>query len=179
MNLLYLGQYKRRFTCVTNWIKGNNVVELCFADLQIAKHCKKKNKNWKGFDLNESFVSFAQRHNFDAIKSNIDFQESFPKCDTLIICGSLYHFQLEIIIKKCLQSSSTIIISEPVKNLASYKGIIGALAKRLSSINGKAQSFRYTEESLLSGLMDLSQILNFKYQIVERFSKDIIILIEK
>lgn len=178
MNFLYKGNYTRRFDPVCELIQGKSVTELCFGDTIVAEFCKKKGISWQGMDINPRFVSNALEKGHNAKLADIR-KINLPSADTVIVCGSLYHFypQLESLFTQILMSSSRIIVSEPVINLSSRKGIIGKLAKGSANVEGEEQHFRFTEESLLAEMETLSKKLDFKYSVTSRISKDIIILI--
>ena len=181
MLLLYKGRYFKRFGHISKLIAGKNVTELCFGDTLIADQCKKEGIHWTGLDINGIFVKRALQKGFNAVANDVQLIESFPSSNTLIISGSLYHFhnELESLFKKMLTAAPLIIISEPVINLSNNKGIIGKLAKASANINGKEQHFRYTENSLKEALNTLSKKLNFRYEVIEQFDKDMIIVIQK
>lgn len=181
MNVLYKGNYYKRFESVCKLISGKNVVELCFGDTLIAGYCKQNEIRWTGIDINTDFVKNAQKKGFNAELSDIKLLDEFPTADTLIISGSLYHFHsdLETLFKKALSSSAYIIISEPVINLSNRKGFIGKLAQGSATIEKQKQHFRFTELTLLKTLESLSESLKFNYKVVERFDKDLIIVITK
>lgn len=181
MNVLYKGNYFKRFEPVYKLISGKNVVELCFGDTCIAYYCKQNNINWTGFDINQIFVKNAQKKGFNAEIADIQRVENFPTADTLVISGSLYHFQsdLENLFIKALSCSAYIIISEPVINLSNRKGFIGKLAQGSATVEKQKQQFRFNELTLLETLNSLSKKLYFNYKVVERFDKDLIIVITK
>lgn len=181
MSLLYAGNYYKRFDEISKLIKGEKVVELCFGDTVIADFCKKNNIAWTGYDINPAFVKNAVQKGFDAHLADINKLDNFASCDICIIVGSLYHFHSDPkkLIRKMLLISNEIIISEPIINLSDRKGIIGKLAKASADVNGKAQAFRFTENSLLDLLENLSKELEFNYKIAGRLSKDINIVINK
>ena len=181
MSLLYKGNYYKRFEPILKQISGKKVTEICFGDTIIAEYCKKRSIEWKGIDINEVFVTNALKKGLSAERNDILSIPKLPEADTCIICGSLYHFNisLESLFTKMLESAPLIIISEPVLNLSNNKGIIGKLAKASANVEGKTQAFRYTEKTLLDTLNELSKKLNFKYSVVDRFDKDIILLITK
>ena len=124
---------------------------------------------------------FARDKGFNAHLENIQSVTPFQSAGVCIISGSLYHFHndIETIFEKMLQCAPRLIISEPVINLSNKKGIIGKLAKVSATINGTKQDFRFTEETLLLKLNDLSKKLNFRFEIAQRISKDLIIVINK
>jgi hypothetical protein len=181
MNLLYKGYYLKRFKAVINLLKERNVIELCFGDTYIADHCFKNKIHWKGYDINSGFVEHAISKGYDAELSDLNTIPAFAKAEVCIITGSLYHFhsELEALLKKMLECAPRILISEPVINLSDQTGIIGKLAKRSASVEGKAQEFRYTETTLIKELESLSNKLNFTFTIRDRISKDIIIELNK
>ncbi len=181
MSLLYRGNYYRRFAPILRHISGQKVTEICFGDTIIAEYCRKKSINWTGIDINEVFVQNAIKMGLKAERNDILSISKLPEADTCIICGSLYHFNvsLESLFTKMLECSSQIIISEPIHNLSNNKGIIGKLAKASAKVDGKKQAFRFTEKTLLSALNELKEKLNFTYLVVDRFDKDIIIVIKK
>lgn len=174
MNLIYLGKYKRRFDRINNRINSNTgqVIELCFGDTYIARYCRKNNIQWKGYDLNENFVAHAKKLGYNAYKDDITKFDEFEKCDTYIMIGSLYHFKdagIELL-RKMIKASKQVIVSEPIKNLSSTKGIIGFIAKRSANAGKGQETFRYNETSFIK-LMDE---LNIEYKILSK-DKDILI----
>ena len=129
MNLLYFGSYKKRFNNIIKFInieKTERILELAFGDIFIAKWAKSLGIDWFGIDLNESFVSHARANGYDACLKDLSKIEKFPNSDLTIIAGSLYHFHqsIEELIVKIMQSTNTLIISEPVKNISSYKNLL-------------------------------------------------------
>src|SRR5688572_23674838 len=154
MNVLYSGGYKERFNLVIEQIKdlppNSQILELCFGDTYIAEFCEKNGYRWVGFDLNRHFVEQAQHYGFSAQCIDLTVCTNLPKADVCIMMGSLYHFHprsLSILTKMSV-ASNTIIISEPVSNLSSNKGIIGYFAKRAASVGKGNEMFRYDLISL-------------------------------
>ena len=181
MNLLYKGKYRSRFDSIGNLISGQSVTELCFGDTIIADTCRANNIKWKGLDVNEQFLARATKKGYAVISVDIKTIKEFPKADTCIICGSLYHFNSNLpeLLSKMLDCAPVIIISEPVKNLSNSKGIIGKIARASATVKGQKQTFRYTKETLTETLSNLSAKLNFKITIIEQFDKDLILVITK
>jgi hypothetical protein len=181
MNLLYKGKYRSRFDSIGNLISGQSVTELCFGDTIIADKCGANNIKWTGLDVNEQFSARAKKKGYDVISADINTIKAFPKADTCIMCGSLYHFNSNLpeLISKMLDCAPVIIISEPVKNLSSSKGIIGKIARASATVKGHKQTFRYTKDTLTETLSNLSAKLNFKIIIIEQFDKDLILVITK
>lgn len=180
MQLLYKGQYHKRYKKLFPVLKAKKITELCFGDTIVAQYCKENNIGWTGYDVNLPFVKNAQKNNFNAIQQDILKVEAFEKADICLIIGSLYHFHqsLELLLKKMFDCASVIIISEPIKNLTQSKGIIGKLAKGSTDINGQ-QNFRFNEQTLIQKLEELQLRLNFKIEVIEKFNKDIIVRLSK
>jgi hypothetical protein len=180
MSLLYKGKYYKRFESVIKQISGRTVTEICFGDIVIAGYCKKNSIQWVGVDINEAFVKNALKKGFKAEQKDVQQLKQFPKAETCIICGSLYHFHEdpEALFIKMLACAPRIIISEPVINLSNDNGIIGKLAKASATVNGKKQTFRYTKKTLIQLLDVLSKKLQFEYSVTEQFDKDLIIVIK-
>lgn len=182
MNLLYLGGYKNRHQILfKHFHPCNSMLELCFGDTLLAKFCKKNNINWKGIDLNKGFTDRALRKGYDAMNYDITELEVFPKVDLCVMVGSLYHFAdfTDSIFKKILNASDRVIISEPIKNLSDKKGLIGYIAKHSASPGKKHEIFRYNEISFLELIEKMKNEFNFKYRIIERYRKDLVIEITK
>jgi len=174
MSVLYLGKYKRRFERINALLKPttDTVIELCFGDIYIAKHCKRNGINWKGYDINEHFVRNAARRNYNAILKDVNELSAFEKCDTYLIVGSLYHFRdnsVEIL-RKMIASSRQVIISEPIKNLTISKGIIGYIARKSASVGKGSEEFRFNVTTFLAML----EGCNVNYKIIS-IDKDILI----
>ena len=93
--------------------------------------------------------------------------------------GSLYHFNdmLEEIIDYIMISCDKFIISEPIKNLSSSQGLLGWIARRSANVGNGNEIFRFTSETLLKKINDLSQD---KYLVVNHgvMRKDIILEIK-
>ncbi len=178
MNILYSFRYKQRFCDVIALFSEQDkiVTELCFGDIYIANYCSKNNILWQGFDINNYFVSYALKNNFSATNIDISQMQSFPKADVCIMIGSLYHFhnEAESMLLKMLNCAPKIILSEPIINLSSGKGIIGFLAKKFTNAGKGTEAFRYNKKSILKTLNRLTEKLKFKYKIIH-IQRDILI----
>jgi len=184
MNLLYLGGYKERFKKLQPLIekyKPSNVLELCFGDTYLAAYCKKNNIQWEGVDINAGFVDSAIRGGYKAWQADLIHVNNLPKADVCVMSGSLYHFNENIhqLLLLIFSSSHRFILSEPIKNIASGKGLIGKIAHVLSNAGKGKESFRYNETSLMQMLEKESKLLCFSYAVIGYFKKDIIIEVKK
>jgi hypothetical protein len=181
MNILYGFKYRKRFEKVVNLIhpEDKSVTELCFGDIFIAQYCQKKDKRWIGFDLNDNFVEFAKKNNFNACLQDIMLLEEFPQADVFVMVGSLYHFNSDLkgLFEKIRQASQRFILSEPVINLTNQKGVVGKFSKKFTNAGKGEEAFRFNEKILLERLESLKNNLKFDYQVIDQ-GKDMIIEIK-
>lgn len=185
MNILYLGKYRQRFNQVIEQIKdlptNSQILELCFGDTYIAEFSKRKGHKWKGIDLNNNFVMHARNLGHDAYFGDLTSLKTLGKADVCIMIGSLYHFHphTSSILKKMFEASDIIIISEPIQNLSSKKGIVGFLAKRAASVGKRDEVFRYDLNSLTAFLQENSRLLNYSITFSQQYGKDLLIKLIK
>jgi hypothetical protein len=178
VNLLRGFKYKERFAKVIKLISQEDkiVVELCFGDIYIAKYCRKENKKWIGFDLNDVFVNFAKKRGYDARLEDIALMKELPETDICVMMGSLYHFNYDLkrLFEKIRQSSRRFILSEPVINLTDSKGVIGKISSKLTNAGKGEENFRFNEKTLLEKIEFLKNDFKFNYKVVDK-DKDMII----
>ena len=182
MNVIYGGSYRARFELITRFVANNkisSVLELCFGDIIIAEYCKQRNINWKGIDINPGFTEYAKKKGYDATCQDVLLVNSFHKSDICIMAGSLYHFKdhLDDILKKVFEASPLFLISEPVKNLSSRKGLIGYIARHSANIGKGAEEFRFNKQTFEEMLSQYSKKFNFEYQTLGHFKKDIVVVL--
>lgn len=182
MNLLYFGKYNARFKEVINlieYIKPNSVLELCFADVKVAKYCKSKNIRWKGLDINQNFVNFAKKKYFEAQNQDInkcDF--SSENFDLVLIIGSLYHFRKNIdsFLQKILNSNDKLLISEPTTTLTQNYPKFKNILYFLSGIEDTVDFERYTNDTLKKDLEKFCN-KNYKLEFIKNVNKESLYLI--
>ncbi|MGY8814481.1 MAG: hypothetical protein ACKVHQ_07145 [Gammaproteobacteria bacterium] len=181
MNLLYGFKYTQRFESIISLLptKTEAVCELCFGDIYIATHCRNNNIKWSGIDINPQFCQFASKSGFDALCDNI-ITANFPVADVYIMSGSLYHFykKSSILFDKIFKHCNHMIISEPVINWSSEKGMVGSLARLFSNPGIDYDGFRFSMESLNDCLELYCHKNSLNYQ-VESAGRDALILISK
>ena len=175
MNILYFGEYKKRFKVITDILSrrknDKKIIELCFGDIYIANWCKENNIEWNGYDININFINYAKLRGFEAHYYDLFEFRDLPKCETAIMIGSFYHFYMhaEEILDHIMKFTHKFILSEPIKNLSSTGGLLGYLAKRYTRSGRGNETFRYNYESLKNTLE--SEKLK-KYKIKELFRND-------
>jgi SAM-dependent methyltransferase len=179
MNLLYPFGYARRFREVIREIRGKSVVEYCFGDIIIARHCIKNDLQWTGYDISRNFVNFARKRGFDARIADVSLMDA-PVADCCIIAGSLYHFlpDPEPVISAMMRHSRRLIISEPVSNLSSGKGLTARIAAYLSRTPAGIHRERFDETGLEDTLRKVAVKNNFEISSIKRYKKDVIIVLD-
>ena len=185
MNILYAGQYRKRFDPVIKAIKtfpaGIRVLELCFGDIYVADFCRKAGYSWTGLDINGHFVTMARGLGFDAREADLGGLRELPGAKVCVMMGSLYHFhsQSESLLSRMFESSETVILSEPISNLSTRKGLVGWLAKRAANAGKGHEVFRYDRETFLKMLNDNRKTVGFSIEVLEDRSRDMVVKLEK
>lgn len=185
MNILYSGGYTKRFHHVIEQIKdlplNSQILELCFGDTYIADYCKKRGYRWKGLEFNTHFVAHAKKLGHEAFFADLINAETLPKADVCLMMGSFYHFHEHpfSMLKKMLDAAETVIISEPVSNLASRSGIVGFFARRAANAGKGKEGFRYHADSFMAMIKEGSVILDYNIVTHDLQKKDLIIKLRK
>lgn len=182
MNLIYFGKYKSRFKEITNIIESinpNSVLELCFADIKVARFCKSQKIRWKGIDINQNFVTFAKKKYFNVQKQDINmFDFNSESFDLVLIIGSLYHFRknLDSFLHKIFISTDKLLISEPTTTLTQNYPRLKNIFYFLSGIENTLDFERYTNETLKKDLEKFCN-KNFKLEFIKNANKESIYLL--
>jgi hypothetical protein len=178
MGLLYRGRYRARFGPVTDLIRESDqcVLELCFGDVVVAETCRRLGVNWVGLDVSPAFVQHALRSGYDARQADLLRGAPLPTCDLCVMMGSLYHFEscLSELFTRIKRVSKRLVISEPIQNWTSGRGIRRCLAIALTRASNRTQAFRFTETTLLQTLDRLSREVGFEYRVVS-MSRDMVV----
>jgi hypothetical protein len=181
MNLLYSARYNHRFKDIFSRISDSDssVLDLCFGDTYIAEKCREQGKKWQGYDLNESFVRNAVKKGFNAEVKDLLKLKEFPRTDVCIMSGSLYHFNdaLDDVLSKMLNCAPKVIISEPIKNISSQKGLPGKFAQIFTDAGKGSEAFRFNEKSFIEMLDKYSGKYNFSYTVIS-VDRDILVEIK-
>lgn len=178
MKLLYKGKYRARFEPVIKMIRETDrrVLELCFGDVVIAEACRRRGLCWTGLDESPAFIAHALRCGYDARQVDLVTSGPLPSCDLCVMMGSLYHFEpcLGEFFARVKQASRRFVFSEPIQNWTCGGGMKRCLALTLTRAGNRAQSFRFTEPTLLQALDRLGREVGFEYRVVD-VSRDMIV----
>jgi hypothetical protein len=167
MRWLYGKNYGARYADIAQLIpEGSRVIDVCMGDGRLyTDYLKDKRVSYLGLDINAAFVRHAQKRGIPAQVFDLN-QEALPPSDYVVMQGSLYQFipnEREIMAKLLAATRSTLIISEPVKNLStSANPLVAWLARKASTTqSGKAEHRFHTVNllSLFTDFCELKQVL--------------------
>jgi len=173
VGLLYLGKYNTRFKNVTLFldpVQDNSVTELCFGDIYVAKWCRKNDIKYLGMDINQYFVSMAQRKGYNAKVGDIRLYPELPNSDVVVMISALYHFYdiFPELLDYIMNSSKRFIISEPIHNLSSMNNLIGKISHKLTNAGSGNEIYRYNKQSLVNAVQTAS---NNRYLVRYHYDK--------
>ena len=155
MLALYGRHYPDRMRAVAAEVPdGASVLELCCGPGTLyRRYLRGRVSGYVGIDVNRRFVEQLSRRGVAANRLDLaGGEEPLPAADVVILQASLYHFlpaPERILDRMLVAADDRVIVSEPVRNLASSDfpvvGRIGRLAAD-PGVGGHAQ--RFTEETL-------------------------------
>lgn len=155
MRALYGRHYAARMRAVAEQVPpGASVLELCCGPGTLyLRHLRGRSGGYIGIDVNPGFVARLCARGVDARVLDLAAgEEPLPRADAVILQASLYHFlpRPERIIDRMLAAArEVVIVSEPVRNLASSQNpVVARVGRRAADpgVGGHAQ--RFNEESL-------------------------------
>jgi SAM-dependent methyltransferase len=153
MRALYGRHYDDRMRIVAEQVpEGASVLELCCGPgTMYDRYLRDRASSYIGLDVNAGFVDRLRRQGVDARLVDLaTSQEPLPSADVAIIQASLYHFlpDAERIVDRMLAAAhQRVIVSEPIRNLASSETpVIGLLGRRAADpgVGGHEQRFNET-----------------------------------
>jgi SAM-dependent methyltransferase len=155
MRALYGRHYAARIEAVAEEVApGASVLELCCGPGTLyLRHLRERAGDYIGLDVNERFVAALRARGVDARQVDLATDESpLPSADVAIIQASLYHFLPcpERIVERMLTAArERVIVSEPIRNLASSDvPIVRLLGRRATDPGVGGHAGRFTEETL-------------------------------
>jgi SAM-dependent methyltransferase len=155
MRALYGRHYAARMRAVAEQVPlGASVLELCCGPGTLyVRYLRGRTSGYVGIDVNSGFVERLRARGVDARRLDLAAgRDPLPGADAVILQASLYHFlpHPDRIIDRMLAAArDRVIVSEPVRNLASSGNpLIARVGRRAADpgVGGHAQ--RFTEETL-------------------------------
>lgn len=155
MRLLYGRHYAARIRAVADQVPaGASVLELCCGPGTLyLRHLRGRAGNYVGLDVNERFVGALKRRGIDARQMDLaDAREPLPAADVAIMQASLYHFLPDaatIVDRMLAAARDRVIVSEPVRNLATSElPVVALLGRRAADPGVGGHAERFTEATL-------------------------------
>lgn len=155
MRALYGRYYASRMQAVAAQIPyGATVLELCCGPGTLyLRQLRGWTSGYTGIDVNPRFVARLRRRGVDARVLDLAAAEGpLPSADTVIMQASLYHFlpAPERIVDQMLAAASDrVVVSEPVRNLASSNlPALARLGRHATDPGTGGHAQRFTEETL-------------------------------
>jgi SAM-dependent methyltransferase len=161
MRALYGRHYADRMRAVADLVPaGSSVLELCCGPATLyRRYLHARVSSYTGIDVNEGFVARLKRDGIDARVVDLagEPDSPLPSADIVIMQASLYHFLPDasrVVDRMLAAASDRVIVSEPIRNLASSElPIIGRLGRRATDPGVGGHADRFTEATL-DQLMD-------------------------
>ena len=153
IRLLYGRHFRDRYIQIASRIKtGQSVVDLCCGDCRLyAQELAGRAGTYLGLDFNRGFVRHAVRRGISARVWDFRF-DPIPEADIVVLQGSLYQFvphHVEAIERMLRAAGRTVIITEPIKNVAaSPYGFLSWAATHLTNPGTHPMPSRFTEWEL-------------------------------
>jgi SAM-dependent methyltransferase len=172
MRALYGRHYQARMRAVAEQVPhGASVLELCCGPGTLyTRHLRDRARSYIGLDLNEGFVADLRRRGVDARATDLAREPApLPSAEVVIMQASLYHFlpdAHEIVDRMLDAAGDRVIVSEPVRNLASSANpLLGRLGRRAADPGVGGAERRFTEATL-DGLFDRHRDRRVKAELI-------------
>jgi len=158
MRVLYGRYYAARDAAVAAQIPdGSSVLELCCGPARLyLRELRGRIGSYVGLDASELFVDRLRRRGVDARRADVATAD-LPRADVVVMQASLYHFlpDADAIVRRMRAAAvESVVISEPVRNLASSRlGVVARIGAGGAATAQGAQAQRFDAASLRA-LMD-------------------------
>jgi SAM-dependent methyltransferase len=155
MRALYGRHYSDRLRAVADEVPdGASVLELCCGPGTLFTSClRDRVRSYVGLDVNDRFVGALRRRGVDARVSDLSRADlGLPRAEVVVMQASLYHFLPDaaaIVDRMLAAATDRVIVSEPVRNLASSTNpVIGWLGRRAADPGVGGGEGRFTAQTL-------------------------------
>jgi SAM-dependent methyltransferase len=164
MRALYGRNYAARMAAVAEQVPdGASVLELCCGPGTLYfRHLRGRVGSYTGLDVNEGFVSLLRRRGVDAHVTDLaNSDAALPPADVVLMQASLYHFlpDAHTLVERMIGAArDRVVISEPIRNLASSDfPLVGLLGRRAADPGVGGHADRFTE-STFDALMERYEV---------------------
>lgn len=154
---LYGRHYGSRYRAIADLIPGgSSVLDLCCGPaLLYHRYLRHKSIRYTGLDVNAKFIGELTRRGAAGQIWDLRAGTSLPEADYVVMQGSLFHFLPDAapVVDRMLGAArKQVIIAEPVRNLASSKFRLLALASKLLTNPGVGNHLQRFDEASLDRL---------------------------
>jgi len=155
MRALYGRHYESRMRAIAEQVpEGSSVLELCCGPGTLyIRYLRERVAQYVGLDVNRRFIDGLMQAGVDARRIDLAADgRQLPEADVVIMQASLYHFlpNAEPIVERMIAAArDRIIVSEPIRNLASSElPVVGALGRRFANPGVGGHAERFSEATL-------------------------------
>jgi hypothetical protein len=158
MRLLYGRHFLARYAAIAAEVPfGSSVVDVCAGDGYLyLNYLRAKSVRYQALDISPRLVQWMQRHGVQAQRFDV-WQDALPVADIVIMQASLYQFlpNAALVVEKMLRAArQQVIITEPVRNIASSDNLllrlVGRRLTRPDKGGGEYQAQRFDQASLMA-----------------------------
>jgi trans-aconitate methyltransferase len=154
MLLLYGRHYFSRQKVVADLIPPRStVLDVCCGPGSLySRHLRAKGVKYTGVDSNTRFIEEVRRRGGNGIVCDLKSAGPLPPADFVVMQASLYHFLPDPVpmLNRMLEAANqTLIIAEPVRNIASSGSrFMSLLGRRFTNAGSGAEPLRFTAQTL-------------------------------
>ena len=155
MRALYGRHYDARLRAVSAVVpQGASVLELCCGPgMLYRRYLSQRARAYTCLDASERFTAALRRRGIDARTVDVaSSEEPLPLADVAIIQASLYHFLPDaagILDRMLATASRSVIVAEPIRNLASSRiPLLALLGRHFTDPGHGGHENRFTEATL-------------------------------
>lgn len=157
MRVLYGRYYPARDAAVAAQVPdGASVLELCCGPGRLyRRELRGRTGSYVGIDANPRFVDSLRRRGVDARRADVA-TAPLPTADVVVMQAGLYHFlpDAEAMLERMRAAARTsVVVSEPVRNLASSRWSVVARLARAGTVTGDGAHPQRFDAASLAALM--------------------------
>ncbi len=151
LRVLHGKNYRARYQAVSKEIPdGVEVLDVCCGDCALYTRELRNRVSYTGVDVNPHFLGNARKKSIKFLQLDVE-KDDLPRADYVIMQGSLNQFipRHKLMVDKLLRAARTkVIISEPIRNLATSNNIFLSFIARRSTDPGTGHKpYRFNKET--------------------------------
>ncbi|HSO76701.1 MAG TPA: methionine biosynthesis protein MetW [Blastocatellia bacterium] len=157
MIALYGRHYGSRYRAIADLIpRGSNVLDLCCGPaLLYHRYLRHKSVQYTGLDVNAKFIEQLTSRGAGGQIWDLRNETPLPQADYVVMQGSLFHFlpNAAVVVDRMLRAArKQVVVAEPIRNMASSKVRLLALAGKLFTNPGVGNHLHRFDEASLDQL---------------------------